>query len=344
MVDSRKFAPDSPAFASLTAALAQSLASLPAREPVAVALSGGADSSALALIAAHLCKTHSRPVYLFHIHHGLYDQADDWQQRVETFSKLIDVPLVVKRVQVHTDSGKGIEAAARLARYQAFVEMASECGVKTLLLAHHRQDQAETVLFRLLRGAGVQGLTAMRDRTEREGLVYLRPWLDIDRDDLLALVADFSLHTGWLPVADPSNTDPQFARGALRKDILPAIQAHWPAWKQTLVRHARQASEAVQIMDEVAASDLAQLDLDSQDHSFSLQLWRLLSEPRQSLVLRFWLQQHGVAMPGERKLADLIRQLRQLHQLGTDRDLLWHHDPYVVRCHKGRVRLESSSR
>ena len=326
-------------FSSLTQALSQSLALLGPDEPVAVACSGGADSAALAMIAATLCHAQSRPLYLFHIHHGLYAQADEWQNRVEQLAAHLAVPIVVSQVQVRADSGKGLEAAARQARYQALSRMAFEHQLNALLLAHHRQDQAETVLLRLLRGAGVQGLSAMRDDVQRDGLRLLRPWLAIDRSELLALVSAFSLRTGWQPVADPSNTDPQYARGALRRDVVPALEAHWPAWRQTLARHARQAQEAVEVMDEVAASDLSALDRNELDGSFSLKLWRLLSPARQALVLRYWLQQQGVAMPGDRKLSELLRQLRQLHQLGHDRDLLWRHDSYVVRCRQGRVQL-----
>lgn len=330
-------------FAELTRTLSHSLANLPSQEPVAVALSGGADSSALALIAADLCKSQARPLYLFHIHHGLFAEADEWLRRVEVLASHLDAPLVVKHVEVQTDSGKGIEAAARQARYQALSSMSAECKLNVVLLAHHRQDQAETVLLRLLRGAGVQGLAAMRAESQREGLRLFRPWLDVDRAEMLALVSDFGRRAGWLPVADPSNADPRYARGALRRDVLPAIQAHWPAWQQTLARHARQAQDAIEVLDEVAASDLEGLDPDANDGSFSLKLWRLLSPARQALVLRYWIQKQGIAMPGDRKLNELLRQLRQLHQMGSDRDLLWRHDPYSVRCRQARVFLEPNS-
>ncbi len=330
---------DQDQFAALRQALSQSLSVLRPDEPVAVACSGGADSAALALMAAALCRTQLRPLYLFHIHHGLYAQADEWQARVQALATHLGLPWVASQVQVRMDGGKGVEAAARQARYQALSSMALAHQIRTVLFAHHRQDQAETVLLRLLRGSGVLGLAAMRGEVDRAGLRILRPWLAFDRSQLLGCVAEFSLRTGWQPVVDPSNTDPQYARGALRRDVLPALDAHWPAWQQTLARHARQAQDAIEIMDEVAASDLSALRMAEQDGSLSLKLWRLLSPARQALVLRYWLQQQSVAMPGDRKLAELLRQLRQLHQLGHDRDLLWRHDSYVVRCRLGRVQL-----
>jgi tRNA(Ile)-lysidine synthase len=324
---------------SLTQALQARFKSLPEHAPVAVALSGGADSAALAIAAAKICQATARPLHFFHIHHGLFAQADLWVEQVRELSQLLQTPLEVCRVEVAQDSGLGVEGAARESRYAALVDMASRHQTQALLLAHHRQDQAETVLLRLLRGAGIQGLAAMQADTERHGLRLLRPFLDIDRAELLAYVAAFTQKTQWLPVQDPSNTDPKYARGAFRSSLIPALQAYWPAWQQTLTRHARQAWEAVEILDEVAASDLANLDPDPVTKSFSLKLWRALTPARQALVLRYWLQQQGVAMPGDRRLADLLRQLRQLHALGHDRDLLWQHGQTELRCRQGRVLL-----
>ena len=324
---------------SLTQALQVALKGVPEGAPVAVALSGGADSAAMAIAAAHVCQATCRPLHFFHIHHGLIAQADVWVERVRALADLLKTPLLVEYVKVAQDSGLGIEGAARESRYAALVAMAAQHQSQALLLGHHRQDQAETVLLRLLRGAGVQGLAAMHVDTERQGLRLLRPFLDIDRADLLAFVAAFTEQTGWLPIQDPSNTDPKYARGAFRTALIPILQAHWPAWQQTLTRHARQAAETVEILDEVAATDLAELDLNAADQSFSLKLWRELSPPRQALVLRYWLQRQGVAMPGDRRLADLLRQLRQLHALGHDRDLLWQHGQIALRCRQGRVLL-----
>ncbi len=324
---------------ALTQALQSALKDLPASAPVAVALSGGTDSAAMAIAAARVCQTSGRPLYFFHIHHGLFVQADAWLEQVGALAELLKTQLFVEYVEVALDSGLGIEAAARDSRYSALRAMAAQHQVKAVLLAHHRQDQAETVLLRLLRGAGVQGLAAMQADTVREGLRLLRPFLAIDRAELLACVAAWTQQTGWLPVQDPSNTDLQYARGAFRAELIPVLQAHWPAWQQTLTRHARQAGETVEILDEVAAADLASLAPDPVNKSFSLKLWRELSHPRQALVLRFWLQQQGIAMPGDRRLAELLRQLRQLHALGHDRDLLWQHGQIELRCRQGRVVL-----
>ena len=326
---------------SLSALLKKALEPLASEAPIAVALSGGADSVALALIAAEHCADRARPLYFFHVHHGLMAQADEWVAHLQQFSQELNIPLQVRQVQVDLTAGLGVEGAARDARYQALAQLCNEHGVAALLLAHHRQDQAETVLLRLLRGTGVSGLAAMQVDVQRGGMRLLRPWLEVERAELLAVAHAYEQRTGWAAVQDPSNTDPKYARGALRSALAPVLNTYWPAWCQTLVRHAKQAGEANEVLTEVAALDLAALDVKPEDQSFSLLAWRSLSAARQALVVRHWLQEQGVAMPGERRLAELLRQLRQLHALGHDRELLWQHGAVVVRCKQGRVVLSS---
>lgn len=341
-------------------ALQQALAALSPDQAVAVALSGGTDSVALALVAARLCResvqseqsaqsaqlaphtaARSRPLYFFHIHHGLMPEADAWAEHLAELARMLEVPLIVRHVHVDLGQGLGTEASAREARYAALAALAHEHQVGVILLAHHQQDQAETVLLRLLRGAGVLGLSAMRTDVERLGLRLLRPWLDIERSDLVSIVREHTVRTGWQAVEDPSNADPQYKRGAFRSELVPVLEKYWPAWRQTLVRHAKQAAEVSEILTEVAAADWQTLEPDEASRSFSLKAWRDLSPARQALVLRYWLGQQQIAMPGERRLADLMRQLRQLHALGHDRELLWQHGSHTVRCLRGRVSLSS---
>ena len=305
--------------------------------PVAVGCSGGPDSAALATVAWDVCQAMGRPLTLLHVHHGLHPDADAWSQSVVKLAQMLDLPFAQQRVTVDRTLGHGTEGAARQSRYAALGDMmrATESGV--LLLAHHRQDQAETVLFRLLRGAGVQGLQAMQPQTGRDGFMILRPWLELDRAEILEIIEDFSVKHGWLPVNDPSNTDPAYARGVLRTKLIPAIAQYWPQWASNLSRHARQAAETTEILNEVADQWLAELDLDPDGLSFSLKKWRLLSPPKQTLVVRRWLDKRGCRMPSEGRLAELLRQLQTVHAMGHDRALAWEHDGRVVRCEQGRV-------
>lgn len=322
-------------------ALQEAIVNIHSDQAIAVALSGGTDSVALALVAAHVCAQRAQSLYFFHIHHGLMPEADAWAEHLSELSRALAVPLIVRHVRVDLAQGLGTEASAREARYQALAELAREHQVAAILLAHHQQDQAETVLLRLLRGAGVLGLSAMQEDVERQGLRLLRPWLEIERADLVTIAHDYAHRTGWHAVEDPSNVDPQYKRGAFRTELVPVLEKHWPAWRQTLVRHARQAADVSEILEEVAALDWQTLEPDASGQSFSLKAWRDLSPARQALVLRYWLDQQQVAMPGERRLADLMRQLRQLHALGHDRELLWQHGSHTVRCLRGRVSLSS---
>ena len=328
--------PDCPA--ELISPVRAALRGLPRDTPrLAAAVSGGADSAMLALAAAHAARGLGIDLILFHVHHGLQAQADGWAAHVQALGGLLGIPVMQARVRVPDDTGKGIEAAARQARYEALAGLARQAGVAHVLLAHHQDDQAETVLLRLLRGAGLQGMAAMAAETERDGVRYLRPWLDVPRAAIRAAAAGFAQAQGWQPVEDPTNTDARYTRAAVRTQLKPALDARWPAWQAIVARHARHMAEAAQVLDEVARADLAALDFSPADASFSLQAWRGLSPARQQHVLRHWLAGQGLPMPSDARLAELARQLRQLHAMGHDRQLRWEHAGRVVGCVRARV-------
>ncbi len=304
---------------------------------VAVGCSGGPDSAALAIVARDVCLAMGRRLSLLHVHHGLQADADAWARSVRELGRLLDVPVSEQRISVDLSLGDGVEGAARRARYSALTHMMQTTESDVLLLAHHRQDQAETVLFRLFRGAGVHGLQAMQSQSERNGMLILRPWLELDRHDVLAIVDSFSAQHAWTPVQDPTNTDLAYARGVLRSKLIPEIAQHWPQWASSLSRHARQAAEAGALLDEVADEWLSALDPGATDASFSLKPWRDLPPTRQHHVLRRWLAKQGCRMPSEARLAELVRQLQTVHAMGHDRDLTWEHDGRIVSCERGRV-------
>ncbi|MFC4298143.1 tRNA lysidine(34) synthetase TilS [Castellaniella hirudinis] len=329
--------PDSPALdPSLLRAVDAALAALPAGAAVGVALSAGADSAVLALHAAHAARRLGLPLHCFHIHHGLQAEADGWLIQAHRLAGLLGVGCHSRRVTVDVD-GRGMEAAARDARYAALAELAAHAGVGRLLLAHHQDDQAETVLLRLLRGTGPLGLAAMRPVTARGGLVWLRPWLDQPRSLILDSARRFEALSGWRPVRDPSNADERYARGALRTGLTPVLDARWPAWRRTLARHAAQARDLSDWVDETAQADWAGLDPDPDDQAFSLAAWRALPLSRQAPVLRHWLRILGLRMPTEARLQAWLRQLRGVHALGHDRDVRLGHEGVWIVVRRGRV-------
>ncbi len=252
-----------------------------------IALSGGLDSTVLLHQLATLARTEVLPpLHAIHVHHGLQAAADAWPLHCQRLCDALGVPLTVMPVQV--TSGASLEAAARSARYQAF-EQALAAG-DVLFTGQHRDDQAETLLFRLLRGAGVRGLAAMAgERPLGQGRL-VRPLLQASRAELEAYAQVHQLD--W--VDDPSNTDTRFARNYLRHEIVPVITRRWPQAAQTFARAASHLAEAQGLLSELAADDLRAAATPSAFPwlpvpSLALAPLLALSEPRQRNALQHWL-------------------------------------------------------
>ncbi|MFT0533120.1 tRNA lysidine(34) synthetase TilS [Castellaniella hirudinis] len=322
----------------LLRALRRFLKTLPPGAPVGVALSAGVDSAMLALHTAVAAADAGRAVHCLHVHHGLQPAADEWLDQAQRLAGLLGAVCHDRRVRV-TLAGQGLEAAARAARYPALAEMAAAVPLAHLLLAHHQDDQAETVLLRLLRGAGPAGLGAMAATTRVDSLICHRPWLDQPRRKILQAAQRFAALSAWQPAQDPSNLDSRYARGALRGALAPVLDAHWPAWRQALARHARQARELDTWMRAAAQADWQRLDPRDDDDSFSLAAWRGLPAERQAPVLRFWLFSRGLRMPTEARLQAWLTQLRGVHALGHDRRVQLRHEGHWIVVRKGRVGL-----
>lgn len=252
-----------------------------------VALSGGLDSSVLLHQLVRLSRQQAIPnLHAVHVHHGLQLAADAWPDHCQRFCDRFGVPLTVLHVQVQ--SAASLEQAARDARYQAFGDLLQPGEV--LLTAQHRDDQAETLLFRLLRGAGVRGLAGMpRQRTLGQGTL-LRPLLDQSRQQLESYAREQQLRV----VEDPSNSDLNFDRNYLRHQVMPILRQRWPQAATTLARTGEHLREALQLLEEIARDDLraasapsdfAWLDVPS----LSLAALRQLSPARQRNVLQAWL-------------------------------------------------------
>lgn len=308
---------------------------------MAVAVSGGPDSAMLAVELAVLAKqANSAPPHVFHVHHGLQQAADGWEDHVHALAAGLALPCHAMRAKVGASAAIGVEAAARNARYRAYRQLATHCGVRTILLAHHQDDQAETVMLRLLRGSGPAGLAAMRPVRQHDGLQLVRPWLNIPRAAILQQMQEFLMATGWAPVHDPTNYQDSYTRSALRERLAPQLDQRWPGWQGILARHAELAHETTEILDEVAAQDFSRLQPGPDGGDFSLLAWRKLSPARQAHVLRFWLARQGLRAPSHARLADIMRQLRGLHALGHDRSMQVRHGPALIMCRRGRVLLK----
>ncbi|MDY3330736.1 MAG: tRNA lysidine(34) synthetase TilS [Pelistega sp.] len=308
-------------------------------QTVALGFSAGADSAMLAVCAAEVAEQYGIDLRLLHIHHGLMKHADDWVHQAEQLAAYFDVDLTVIHVEVNRQSGLGIEAAAREARYRAFADYAHQHHIKHFLLAHHLDDQAETLLLRLLRGSGVRGMRGMQTAIERDGLIFHRPWLGCERKLILTLAAEFAAQTGWQAVQDESNYDTLYKRAAVRVELAPVLNRYWSSWRQNLARHARLMDEAQAIMEDMAVLDFQNLAASEDKRSFCLKAWRALPAYRQSNVLRYWLALLDLQMPTDRRLQDWLKQLREVHQLGFDREVRLPHEGHTVVVSKGRVEI-----
>ncbi|WPC04036.1 tRNA lysidine(34) synthetase TilS [Pseudomonas benzenivorans] len=253
-----------------------------------IAFSGGLDSTVLLHLLAGLAQREALPpISAIHVHHGLQAAADAWPEHCRRVCDALGVPLRVEAVVV--PPGASLERAAREARYAAFV--AALAPGELLLAAQHRDDQAETLLFRLLRGGGVRGLAGMPASRALGRGHLLRPLLDCPRAELEAYAAEHRL--SW--VEDPSNADGRFARNYLRQRVMPLLRTRWPQAERSLARSARQLGEAAQLLDE-----LAQLDLQAAEApgplawlplpSLALPPLCALSSARQRNALRHWLR------------------------------------------------------
>lgn len=300
---------------------------------VAVALSGGRDS--VALLHATLAAALPARVVALHVHHGLQDQADDWDRFCATLCTDWRVPLRTERVHVQCEVGEGIEAAARRARYAALGRMCRAAGASLLLFAHHRDDQVETVLLRLFRGAGVAGLSGMPATRALDAVGdvrLLRPWLDVSRADIDRYCQQHGLR--W--IEDPSNTDTRFARNALRTH-LPALQAAFPALADNVAQAAAHLAQAAGMLDEMALRDLARLAGPGRDADTLAELdlagLRALPPAHADGVLRAWLRDLGAQPPSTARLAAMRAQL--IERAGGAPAIA--HDGLVLRRFRDRV-------
>jgi tRNA(Ile)-lysidine synthase len=283
-----------------------------------VGYSGGLDSSVLLYLLAGLRVSAGFSLAAVHIHHGLSPQADAWSRHCAQACHALDVPLAIHHVEVQPD-GEGLEAAARAARYRVF----SRLDTDFLVLAHHRDDQAETVLLQLLRGAGLKGLAAMPEARPLAGTVLLRPLLAVTRAGISAWAVARGI--GW--VEDESNTDMRLARNALRQQVMPGLAACFPDAPKVLAQVAEQFAEAASLLDALA-------DLDGRAamsaEGLTLSALRDFSEPRARNLLRYFLAQSGVEIHQER----LHEALRQLLTARQDAQVRIDFGTYALRRHR----------
>jgi tRNA(Ile)-lysidine synthase len=284
------------------------LAELPAG-PLLVAHSGGLDSTVLLHALAHSSAARERGLRAVHIDHRLHADSALWSRHCAEFAQALDVRIETRMVEVARSPGLGLEATARRARYGAIETMLAQGEI--LALGHHRDDQAETVLLKLLRGAGPEGLGAMRAlRRFGRGLAW-RPLLTLPR----ATLRGYAEHHRLTWIEDPSNGDVAVDRNFLRIEILPRIIRRWPEAETSIAQSATWARAAADFIDEEAERALARVQgLDATTLRF--REWLLLPDALRDPVLRRWLRSIALPEPTQFQVAELVRQLGEA---GEDR-------------------------
>lgn len=261
-----------------------------------VGYSGGLDSHAL----LHLCAKFSKlPVRAVYIHHGLQDEADQWSEHCSEVCAALQIPFKTLHIDASKRSGESPEETARKARYAA-LKSELESG-DCLLTAHHQDDQSETVLLQLFRGAGVAGLAAMPVIREMNQTFHARPMLSFSRDG----IHDYAKENDLKWIEDPSNADTDFDRNLLRHDIIPVIKNRWPQLGDSLSKMASQQQDALEIIEAMAGIDLASI-VTQQSHVIDMAGLSKLSRARQLNVLRSWIHQCAHDAPTANVLHQVI--------------------------------------
>jgi tRNA(Ile)-lysidine synthase len=285
---------------------------VPTHSAVLIGLSGGADSVVLLHLLHKLAARYSWQLSALHVHHGISRNADAWAEFCTGLCERLRIPFHVEHVDIAPLREHGIEAAARKLRIAAFSRQTSDY----VALAHHADDQAETLLLQLLRGAGVRGASAMpvlglskRPMLDRRAGApgLLRPLLHCSRREIL----DYAAAHGLQWVEDESNSNDSYPRNFLRHRVMPLLKQHFPAYRDTLGRSAQHFAEASELLDELARQDAGQA-LD--DNAMPAAALRELSTARAKNLLRYFLHAQGAPMPQSAHLEEMLRQLCDARQ------------------------------
>lgn len=304
---------------------------LPSENPWTVALSGGLDSVVLLHLAWawHGREGRAGQLSAVHINHGLSAQSGEWADSCRALCQTLGIPLASVTVAVSRNTGTGLEDSARQARYRIFADrLASE---EALLLAHHADDQAETQLYRMMRGAGLAGFAAMPvSRPLGAGQLY-RPLLSQTRQQLKAMAESAKL--SWME--DPSNVDERHDRNFLRRRVMPLLKNRWPGASLRMSSNALHGREALVLLDERARDDAATVMAPGED-GLLLEPLLALSGPRQRNLLQWWLRQLGLTPLTEKHLS---RTLPQFLEASDDSSPVIAWNGQALRRFDGRIHV-----
>lgn len=303
-------------------------------DAIAIALSGGLDSSVLLHLAHAWAREHGIALFAFHVHHGISPNADAWLAHCRAECEALGVSFDARLVTLQKNKS-GVEAAARKLRYAALGELCAQHGMRLMLTAHHLDDQAETVLLQLLRGSGMAGLSGMDaansapELFNNADLVMARPLLPATREALEDYAATHALR--W--IEDESNLDARYARNALRLKVMPALAEAFPGFQQRFARSAAHAQSAQRLLAELAAQDLERVAIDD---TIDVAKLRSMSLDRVRNLLRHWFGLKNVRMPSSAWLDEMVAQLLEAR---PGAQLLVTHPDCHIRRHRDRLHI-----
>lgn len=289
---------------------------LPLQTPLVVAYSGGVDSTVLLQAVIAYREQFDSPIHAVHVHHGLSENAEQWAKHCELQCRLEDVAFHLYRVDVDTGSRKSLEAEARKVRYNALLEVCDQIG-GVLLLGQHAEDQLETVLLQLKRGAGPQGLAGMGEVQYRGDTLIMRPMLALEKAEIVAYAEEEMLQ--W--VEDESNQQNSFDRNFLRNEIIPHLLARWPKLTKTVGRSAELCAEQSALVSDSAQKYFEDckrtaLRLDGQQLA-------ALSLPWQAMVIRAWFRAQGELSPSKAQTDQVLAMLKAKHDATPEVNFKW---------------------
>ena len=297
---------------------------VPQGSSILLGLSGGVDSVVLLHLLAQISPRFSWRISALHVHHGISEHADECSEFCTELCAGYSIPLSVERVDISLLRDMGLEAAARKLRYAAFARQPADF----IALAHHRDDQVETLLLQLLRGAGVRGASGMALLQARKNLPsLLRPLLGSERSEL----EDYACESGLKWVEDDSNVDVDYPRNFLRHEVLPVLSLRFPAFRTTLARSSRHFAEATELLDELALQDSIGA---VKDDLLEVAALRQLSSARGKNLLRHYLAARGAPIPDSSRLAEMLRQLCEAGA-GAQIRITW--QDWQLRCYRGKA-------
>ncbi len=298
---------------------------LPAQSRILIGLSGGVDSVVLLHLLHQLAPKFSWQLSALHVHHGISQNADAWAKFCSELCANYKTPLFIEHVDIAPlREQHGIEASARKLRHAAFAKQ--PCDI--VALAHHADDQSETLLLQLLRGAGVRGAGAMPLIAKRDTLLnLLRPLLHCTRQEILDYATEYRLQ--W--IEDESNADDSYPRNFIRNRVLPLLSEKFPTYRDTLARSAEHFAEANSLLDELAQQDAVQAIA---GQTMAVTALQSLTPPRAKNLLRYFLHRLGAPMP---QAVQLNEMMKQLCNSGEDAVVCINFGDWQVRRYQGRV-------